>query len=68
MMTHGGARGVLGRAPQSGGAPRSLLKNAWADRRRACPPAVRKARRWATAFPVKLLSTDPRRGYIDFGR
>jgi eukaryotic-like serine/threonine-protein kinase len=32
MMTHGVARGTLARAPQSGGAPRALLKNAlWAD-------------------------------------
>ena len=32
MLTHGAARGTLARAPQSGGAPRALLKDIlWAD-------------------------------------
>ena len=32
MLTHGAARGTLARAPQSGGAPRALLKDVlWAD-------------------------------------
>jgi Tol biopolymer transport system component/predicted Ser/Thr protein kinase len=32
LLTHGGARGTLARAPQAGGAPRALLENVlWAD-------------------------------------